>query len=62
MEEIEYGLYDSRYHTEPSRAVCFSVCPTLKKARKERHDYGTDVVIVKLTVKNNVIIKREIVT
>lgn len=42
----DYAIYDSRYSTDPDRAVCFEICDTLKEARESKDDYGDGSVIV----------------
>jgi hypothetical protein len=39
-------LFDGRYRTDEDRAVCYEVCETLKEAKDNADDYGTDTVIV----------------
>ena len=39
-------LFDGRYRTDEDRAVCYEVCETLKEAKANADDYGTDTVIV----------------
>ena len=47
---IKYALYDGRYLCDPNSANCYEVCETLKEARRNRNDYGTDTVIVRETL------------
>lgn len=61
MEEIKYGLWDSRYTTKPDRATMYSMCGTLKEAKKEKREDWPDAVIVEHTIKGDYIIKSEIV-
>ena len=39
-------LYDGRYYSNPDRASIYEVCDSLKEARENKNDYGTDTVIV----------------
>ncbi len=50
-EIISYMLFDGRYLNNPDSAVCYEVCDSLKEARENKDDYGTDTVIVKATSK-----------
>jgi hypothetical protein len=61
MKLYEYFLYDGRYLTEPESAILYSVADNLKEAREEANDYGSDTVIVKVEIVNNVIIQKKIV-
>lgn len=45
-----YALYDSRYTTNEKRATCYTICDTLKEARKEKREDFDDAVIVKLQI------------
>ena len=56
-----YALYDSRYTTNPDRAICYSFCDTLKEARQEKKEDFTDAVIVKVGIVDGYICKSEIV-
>ena len=46
MKHKIWMLFDSRYRTDEDRAVCYEVCETLKEAKENVNDYGTDTVIV----------------
>lgn len=39
-------LYDGRYRADKNRATCFEVCDSLKEAKTNVGDYGSDTVIV----------------
>lgn len=62
---IDYALYDSRYRTDPDRAVIFEFCETLKEAEENRTEYGDDTCIVKCTSRiradgSHLIVKEEL--
>lgn len=42
---IEYSLWDSRAETDRDGATCFSICQTLKEAKREKKEDFTDAVI-----------------
>ncbi len=44
---ISYALYDSRYLTNPDRAICYTVADTLKEARHDKKNSFEDAIIVK---------------
>lgn len=48
-----YYLFDGRYRTNPDRATCYERCDTLKEAKTNCKDYGTDTVIVLAEEKDN---------
>jgi hypothetical protein len=60
---IEYSLWDSRAETDRESATCYSVCETLKEAKREKKEDFPDAVIFKDTVeilnKNVMVIKSE---
>ena len=41
----KYVIFDGRYHSDMAAAVVMSVCDSLKEAKDERSDYGSDCVI-----------------
>lgn len=47
---IEYSLWDSRAETDKDRATCYSVCQTLKEAKREKKEDFNDAVIFRDTV------------
>lgn len=46
-----FELYDSRYLTNPDRATVYSVCDTIKEAKREKREDWPDAVIVKCIMK-----------
>lgn len=48
---ISYALYDSRYITNPDRAICYTTADTLKEARHDKKNSFDDAVIVKLVLR-----------
>ena len=44
-----YALYDYRYLDDPDRAMCLSMCETLKAAKKDRKNFFEDSVLVECT-------------
>jgi len=44
--EKTYGIFDSRYKTNPNVAVCFEFCDTLNEAIENAPEYGDNNVIV----------------
>ena len=48
MEKLNqvYALYDSRYNTDPNKAILYGVCDTLEKAIEEKQLDFPDAVVV----------------
>lgn len=40
-----YALYDYRYLDDPDRAMCLSMCETLKEAKSDRKDFEDSVLV-----------------
>ena len=59
--EKKYLIYDSRYRTNPDKAICFDVCDTLKEAEKNIAEYGDNNVVVEYEVNGKEIINPKIV-
>ena len=44
--KIDFNVYDSRYLTDPEKAICLEAgCETLNEARKAAKKYGENNVI-----------------
>jgi hypothetical protein len=54
METQLWLLYDGRYRTNEDRAMVYEVCNSLREAEENASDYGTDTVIVEVTVKGKI--------
>lgn len=54
-------LFDGRYRTDEYRAVCYEVCETLKEAKGNADDYGTDTIIVEGEIVGNEIRNSKII-
>ncbi len=46
-KKVVFCLYDSRYLSNPERAVLYTTCESLKKAKTDKRESFTDAVIVK---------------
>lgn len=60
-KQYKFLLFDGRYRTDEDRAICYEVCDSLKEAKKNMLDYGTDTVIVKSEISGNNLINSEII-
>lgn len=47
---IKYALYDGRYLSDPDSASCYEVVDSIKEARRNKSNYGSDTVIVEETL------------
>lgn len=56
-----FVLYDGRYTTNPDDAIVYEVCETLREAKENSRDYGTDTVIVETVLVGNVITSSKII-
>ena len=57
----KWMIFDARYHTDEDRAICLSICTSLREAVREAPDYGNGNVIVEATIVGKEIFSKKIV-